>query len=252
MAYGLTPDQEQGFAAAEGKVSAFWSAITDAHDYACVSAKHAVESGSSDAEGCVMTVKAAHSRAGLYLLFEVSDDQWSPAADLNDAIDFHIARSGTDVIGAAASVTDVYLTTQFSLVLDEAQYQVNFGTPDNPGAELARNIPSPWNMDTVRESFDEAAERHGIVIRQIVLEDGARAMEWFMPWDCVGSGGEMDEPAVGTRLGLVVGYNDTDSEQTVTYRWPAAIDPWREVEPDGHSVASWGDLVIGPLLGRDQ
>jgi hypothetical protein len=250
VAYGLTAEQEQTFAAEEGKLSAFWSAITDAHHRACVSAKHVVDGNGGDDEACVMTVKAAHSRAGLYLLFQVNDDEWSAADDLNDAVDFHIARSGTDVIGAAQSVTDVYMTTQFSLTLDEVQYQANFGTPEKPGTELSRNIPSPWDMANVREPFDEVAGRHGIVIRQRELDDNTRAMEWFIPWDRVGSGGPMDEPAVGTRLGLVVGYNDTDGEETVSYRWPAGIDPWREVEPDGHSVACWGDMIIGPVVGK--
>jgi hypothetical protein len=249
VAYGLSPEQEQAFALEEGELSGFWSAFTDAHDRACVGATHVVGGGDDEGEeGCVMTVKAAHSRAGLYLLFAVNDQEWSPARELEDAVDFHIARSGTAAIDGAEQVTNMYLTTQFSLVLDETQYQANFGTPEEPGSELSRNIPTPWDMANVRDSFGDAAEKHGIVIRQIELDDETRAMEWFIPWDRVGCGGEMDEPPVGTRLGLVLGYNDTDGETTVTYRWPAGLDPWHEQEPDGHSVAAWGDMMIGPML----
>ena len=255
IAYGLSAEQERQFAATPNRLSAFWGQFTDRHDRAVLTmGKHLAGGGAPGKEGDIrVIVKAAHTRAGLYLCLETIDDEWAPAVGLDDALDVHIARDSSKAIWSAKSLNDMFLAIQYSLVLSEVQYQAAYGTMEQPGTLFCRNIPSPWDMQREERTLEQARLRSGIVVRQIVLAKDRRAMEWFIPWDQVGSGGAMVEPAAGTRLGLALGYNDRDPsrhkpDQMDKIRWPDAGGPWAHAADQGPTPNPWGDVETGPML----
>jgi hypothetical protein len=188
-----------------------------------------------------MTVKAAHSRAGLYLLFEVQDGP-SGSGGATDGVDFHIARDAAADLWTGRPVESRFSAAQYTLARSETQYQAAFGAPDKPETTLRRTYPCPFTMFVFRSyTVAEAKEKHGIVVRRHFLGNGRRAMEWFIPWAYVGKPGPMQEPGVGTRLGLVLGYN-----AAANLRWPAGVDPWAQAVEKGPDPNPWGDLEIGP------
>ena len=78
-------------------------------------------------------------------------------------------------------------------------------------------------------------------------------MELFVPWQYVGNGAPVDEPAVGKMLGLALGYDDRDVTANVSghLRWPNKADVWGVAGQKGPNPASaWADLLIGPMLGK--
>ncbi len=251
VSYGLSSGQDTQLTGAEGDAPAdFWAQFTDAHDRAELTLRHrsgqAETAPADDGQDVRVSVRAAHSRRGLYLLFEVTDDDWT-GGDLNDAVDFHIARTASAELWGAEKLRDAFLSAQYSLAVDAVQYQAPVGTSE---PVVARNIPSPWDMRRVELSPDEAAAREGIRVRRVSLAEGRRALEWFLPWETVGVGGPFAEPAAGQRLGLVLGYNDADAGEdgTVNLRWPRGVDPWAHRAEQGPNPDPWGDLEIGGPL----
>ncbi len=254
LAYGLSPAQEQTFAA-DGTPSAFWHEFTEAHDVAVLNvADHLAPRD----EGKRLTigdprveVRAARSRAGLYLLFVVEDEVRAPASGLDDSVDFHIARRSSAQIWAD-DPADIFVKPEsWALVLSGAQYQINLGTRPERGSVIARNYPDPWDMLRKDDHYHEAAARYGILVDNIEWE-GRPALEVFIPWYYVGKPGPMDEPMTGLRLALTLGYKDIDPGNTpaqVDVRWPSGVDPWWRAGRDGPNPSPWGDLEMGPPLG---
>lgn len=178
--------------------------------------------------GTQMTVQAAHSPAGLHLLFEANAEV--------QAVDFHIARESAAALWIGQPMVSKFDAIQYSHPLTESQYQADFG-----GTELTRMFPDPFSMFLPRrQTFDQAREQYGIIVRQLA---GRRAMEWFIPWAYVGKPGPMQEPPVGARLALVLGFNSKTSNP----RWPNGADPWTHPCEKGPNPNPWGDLEIGAI-----
>jgi len=78
VAYGLSADQEKQFVANDNRVSDFWKLIDEKLDYIRLTQrKNASEDASFNfvlTHDCNMTVKAAYGADGIYLLFEINDD----------------------------------------------------------------------------------------------------------------------------------------------------------------------------------
>ncbi|MFO7958210.1 MAG: hypothetical protein R6X33_14075 [Candidatus Brocadiia bacterium] len=254
-AYGLTPEQEKTFGAGDGP-SPFWDDFTEGHDAVVMTVagnlaeQGEVWEGAREQDDAQLTVRAARSRAGLYLLFEVEDDQWAPAEGLLDTLDFHLARRSADQIWDA-DPADVFVKPEsWAFALSGCQYQFHVGDGER---KVCRNWPDPWDVARREVSPEEAAETYGIVARVVELASDRRAVEMFIPWDWVGSGGPMDEPQTGTCLGLSLGYNDHDPDehgdgQFARLRWNSRLDPWWRAGDEGPNPSPWGNLCMGPIL----
>ncbi|MBI5723533.1 MAG: hypothetical protein HZA50_06210 [Planctomycetes bacterium] len=242
-AYGLTADQEEQFGKADG-ISPFWAAFGADSDRAAITPqshgsgqkKNSEPAAQPKGENASMSVKAAHSRAGMYLLFEVSGGEARP----DEGVDFHIARLSSKELWSGNPVVSRFSAVQNTLALSGMQYQANFGAADKPDAAVRLTYPCPFTMFAPQTHSDaEARDKYGIVVRRHRLEGGKRAMEWFIPWAYIGKPGPMTEPAVGTRLGLVLGYNGA-----LNLRWPCGKDPWKQNVEQGQKENAWGDLEI--------
>lgn len=255
VAYALSAEQEKTFAKAEG-LSAFWKTFTDAQDSAAVTAS---ADPSAPAKGPRMTVRAAYSRDGLYLLL-LAEDTWQDKAP-PDSADFHISRFDPAVLWTRPAAEQFSKTSDHSLTLTTIQYQLDFDDPKDVKGALAMNIPSPWDLRRVVLPAAEAQKRYGIVLRQVALPDGGRAQEWFLPWSAVGSGGPFAQPAQGTRLAVEFGYNDVSPDPKkpgavtrASFRWPYGMDVWKRPANlplgEGNAINPYGALLLGPALER--
>ncbi len=258
IAYGLTAEQERQFAA-DDKATPFWDMIGEDRDYVRLNvSEHIGERGdsyeSAEASGdAEILIKATRSRAGLYLYFEASDDEWSEPEDLFDAVDLHFCRDSSEQI-ASAEPKDMFMKMMnWCITLSWRQFQINFGTDEKPANLVKRNFPDPWDSRRAEDTFEYAKDRHGIIVDIITPDEDTKVMELFIPWDYVGFGPSFDEPATGNRLGVCLGYNDRDASQHKggdfnRLRWPNGIDPWWREAEKGLNPNPYGDLEMGPML----
>jgi hypothetical protein len=186
-------------------------------------------------------------------MFEVRDDAWAPPEGLQDALDFHLARHAPAQIWEAEPAEMFVKRESWGLVLSGDQFQVPLGTDEQPGNMIARNFPDPWDINRTEDTFEEAAQKYGIVVDLVQIASDRKAVEMLIPWDYVGAGGPMGEPPTGARLGLALGYNDHDpgrhSEGTFDrLRWSNRLDPWWHAGDKGPDPDPWGTLEMGPML----
>jgi hypothetical protein len=139
------------------------------------------------------------------------------------------------------------------ITLSWSQFQINFGTEEQPGNLVCRNFPDPWDSRRAEDTFEYAAKTHDIIVDIITTSDKTKVMELFLPWDYVGFGPALDEPPTGHRFGLCLGYNDRDPSQHKgsdfdRLRWPNAVDPWWREANRGLDPIPYGDLEMGPML----
>ena len=253
-AWALTAEQERRFAR-DGKLASFWDDIGPALSVV-VDPEHNVRPKPEDTTGLPsMTVRAAHSRAGLYLLFEVQDDRWTcrPTGGLDDGIDFHLARKGaTEIWGAPLSADSFAQASLTALLRDERQIQVPVLSAFDPEAEIAWNITDPWDVTREVHTLAAAQREYGVVVDFVELAADRRAVEMFLPWRLVGHHASDGEPPAGTRLGVALGYNDRDAEGSGPMhklRWPYGIDPWAFRAREAEAERPWADLLIAPAPG---
>ena len=218
VAPGLSPDQEKQFCSEKKQPAAFWKSIS---------------ASAYQVKGAGVVIKAAHSRAGLYLLYEV------PKMADGSTVDFHIARDSSKEIWSGQPVASKFSAAQFTLSMSESQFYFKRGEKF-----LSRRFPDPYTLFIPRRnSFEEMEKNYGIIIRE-----SADGTEIFMPWAYVGKPGPMNEPAVGTRLGLVLSYDSGKEKEK--WSWPTEIEPWKWPIEKGPNPNPWGDLEIGPAMGR--
>jgi hypothetical protein len=256
LAYGLTAEQEETFAAEPGAVSAFWSAVGDDHDtIRMLPRTHAREGDSfsivttADAR---MKVKAAHSAGGLYLYFEVMDNRFVPAGEEPGE---YINRDCVDVLIDGHSSTDLHdpenatqaTNAEWDLYLSTNQYQVAFNYPDPP-AIMKRVVPDPWDLDfSLVTSLAELKRVRGMEIHYAKLDSLRRVQEWFIPWSELG---RPEEPAVGERLAFAPAYNDSDGGPRKQLTWIDNTTPWVFSARSEDLPRGWGDIEIGPMAGE--
>lgn len=239
VARKLQPDDTAAFAPFTNTPAAFWNGSTGAqHIVVLRTSAHAVQPTAAEHDDELLRVRAAYDTRGLYLLFELMDQNASTTAE----VDFHLARESSAVLWQPPP-TDHFIILQAALALSEAQYQAPFGTFDCPGSTVRRNIPMPWHMAPVNQTLEQAREQDGIIVRH-VISNGLRAQEWFLPWGQVGAPGMCDTPPAGSRIGLALGYNQAAGEGALTLRWPSHADVWTHEHQRGPQPNPWGDLLL--------
>ena len=264
LAYGLTADQEKTFAAVPLAVSAFWNAIDDKHDHIFMDQRDNNREGSSfsgvNNRDATMLVKAAHSARGLYLYLEVTDNMflnYDPTLNgyMNtDCLSVMLDSKSSAVILDPKNAHN-YMNQGWGLYLSTVQYQIAFGN-DAPPPMFRFNYADPWDMNFKLETFANARARKGIQVRWVKLDRFRRVQEWFIPWTAIGQPGDLSaEPAIGTRLAFTPGYTDRDQggEDPGTPKnlvWIDHTSPWSFSAARGDPPKGWGDIEIGPMLGR--
>jgi len=252
LAYGLTAEQEDAFSQDTGHPASFWAALPDSAVVLNASNSGAEGSAFSIVHNAdiVLSAKAAHSRRGLYLYFEITDDRFidsiGESYNTTDAVEVLLDRQSSAVINTPGK--PAFLNPGWGLTLQTRQYQVATGGVQWPTA-MRRNLPSPWDMAYKTWPLAEAKQRFGIVVCHSKSGRMKRIQEWFLPWIEVSGGAWSDEPAVGTELGLTIGYNDQDlpGGPVKRLRWIDKKGPWRAPGAKGEAPRGWGDLVIGPI-----
>ena len=257
LAYGLTPEQERGFAPDDGRMSAFWDAIGTAQDRAelTVGATASADTGLAGDEDASLIVKAARSRAGLYLYFEARDDGWvdatpGPAVYTTDCVDVLLDNRSSEAIWSDPVETS-FMNGGWSLARTTVQLQVNFGATA-PLESVRYNFIDPFEFRYYDFARAQMAAGLGMRFDFETLAPNRKAQEWFIPWRSVGLDGLAAEPPAGARLAIALGYNDQDPGQhewgaSDGLRWPGGRSPWNASYMRGRNEA-WGDLQMGPLL----
>lgn len=273
LAYGLTADMEQQFSSSDGKLSPFWTQIDAGKDRIEMTQRRNAASGAAFnfvlTHDCNMTVKAAYGHAGVYLLFEINDDNdvaWPNAYTGTEKEQFYLEFDAVDVLMDSRSVAsisdeqnrDMFLSRSFGLTFTTRQYQVACGTPKERPTGFKRAIPDPWDFHSTFYTFDQAKRVFGSEIENIKTGPFHKAQEWFIPWSAYGAGLE-ETPAAGARFGFSAGYNDRDEGEhfppgktssggTVkasnALRWRNRSDPWGSDKPP----YNWGEIELGPML----
>ena len=264
LAYGLTADQEKTFAADPRAVSAFWNAIDDKHDRIFMDQRNHNREGSTfsivNNRDATLLVKAAHSARGLYLYLEVTDNQF---LNYDPTLSGYLATDCLSVLldsKSSAVILDPknapnYINQGWGLCLSTVQYQIAFGN-DAPPPMFRFNYADPWDMNFKFETFANARAQKGIEVRWVKLDRFHRVQEWFLPWTAIGRPGDLAaEPAVGTRLAFAPSYTDRDKGgedpgTPKTLAWINHSSPWNFSATRGEAPKGWGDLEIGPMLGR--
>ncbi|MBD3241275.1 MAG: hypothetical protein GF331_11865 [Chitinivibrionales bacterium] len=260
IAYGLTAEQEKQFDPNDGKLSPFWASLDNSYD--CIRMSQRRNGGDNAAFAVVINndarllVKAARSAAGLYLLFEATDNRFVDVASLDnyyhyDAVDVLIDSRSAEAI-CAGDIDKTFVNRFWGLSLTTRQYQVAFGDTVPP-AVFKRNQPDPWDMAYELVSITDAAKRYGMRIDFATPDKFRRAQEWFIPWSELGNGGIEAEPAMGARIGFAPGYNDTDPGEYLpghsgTLRWLGGKSPWGYAAQEGKAPMGWGDIEMGPMI----
>lgn len=253
----IAPSTEATFAR-DGKLSPFWSAWETGQDYAnLTTTANAWVSGTgtfSGADDAGLKIKAAYGENALYLLFEVTDNDWQPPAGYDaDALDFLIDKMSSQEI-RDANPFDAYIQPSWlwSLTFSSIQYQVGIGGASLPTTVQVNYFDGAamyWGV----EPLENLATAYGGMDLDIVDKGGAnRALEVKIPWAWVGtpSGSVGSVPPEGTRVALAGGYNDLDAGETggrTLLRWKEK-DPFNsctDMTPPHDYCDSWGDIQMG-------
>jgi hypothetical protein len=277
IAYGLSAEMEKQFSAEDNKVSEFWMLYNDSKDCIKMTARKNA-TGNATFNGvlthdCNMNVKAAYGSDGIYLLFEINDDNdvaWPNRFAGTENEQFYLNFDAVDVIMDSRSVyeicqpdhLDMFITKGFGLTSTTKQYQIACGTEKERPLGFHRTFPDPWDMYPAYFTFKDAKSQLGLQIENIKTDYFYKVQEWFIPWSEYG-GGLLDEPDAGTRLGFTCGYNDRDEgehfppgvtssggsiQASNSIRWIGKTDPWGSGPSSGKPPYAWGEIEIGPML----
>lgn len=273
IAYGLSPEQEKSFSSNDSKPSEFWSAYTDQMDIIQLTPRNNSKTDAAFnpvlSHDCNMKVKAAYGSAGIYLLFEINDDNhvaWPNRLTGTENQQFYSNFDVVDVMIdgrpvksiSAAENAWMIMTRSFGITSTTRQYQVACGTPDEPAKGFIRTIPSPWDMNPEYIDFVEAGNTLGIEIERFQTGYYNKVQEWFIPWSEINPAFK-SEPSAGTRVAFSAGFNDRDEGEhfppgvtssggsvkaSNSLRWINRSDPWGS----GKAPFNWGEIVLGPML----
>ena len=273
IAYGLTSEMEKQFSSQDNKASGFWTLIDDSKDYIKMSAK---KNGTPDAafnpvltHDCNMKVKAAYGADGMYLLFEINDDNdvaWPNKLNGTENEQFYLNFDVVDVLMDSRSIAeickpenwDIFVSKGFGLTSSTKQYQVACGTPKERPLGFRRTLPDPWDFNATFIAFTRAAKEFGIQMENIKTDYYTKVQEWFIPWSEFGAGFPA-EPQALTRLSFAPGYNDRDEGEhfppgvtssggsvkaSNAIRWISKSSPWGSNKPP----YNWGEIELGQML----
>lgn len=289
--YKLSADQEVMFNASDGEISAFWHAwddpdvVLDHIELNCTYNGNYLgneysDVGFTDEEDARMWVRAAWGENGIYLYFEVRDDQFvdhavtrshgdgtphtaAEASWYNDAMDLYFDKFSTEMLYGTQEV--LFINYKFNRVtINMRQVQYQFGSMGSVPETFSYNevIKDPDGLYLFTEDRDFTFERaeteaDGLIAEIIAgsdkgLDDVTQVMEWYFPWSQVGANGGTDAPSAGESksVAFACGYNDADEGATDSdfIRWWRATDPFKRVPPPegGQHVPTdgWGDIEL--------
>ncbi|MBN1998537.1 hypothetical protein JW935_13345, partial [candidate division KSB1 bacterium] len=273
VAYGLTAGQEKTFSAHDNKLSAFWDLIGPDKDYIKMTQR---KNASEDAafnfvltHDCNMTVKAAYGSDGVYLLFEVNDDNdvaWPNKFTGTENEQFYLEFDAVDLVIDSRSVAEIcnpenknmFVSRSFGLTFTTRQFQVACGTEQERPSGFKRALPDPWDFYGTYFMFADAKAQFGIEIENIKTVYFNKAQEWFIPWSEYGGGFSKEQDA-GTRMGFSPGFNDRDAGEHFPpgvnssggsvkasngLRWIGKANPWGSNKPP----YNWGEIELGEML----
>jgi len=277
VAYGLTSELEKQFSATDQKVSDFWKLFDEEKDFIKLTARRNATGNAAFnfvlTHDCNMNVKAAYGAYGIYLLFEINDDNdvaWPNQFAGTENEQFYLNFDAVDVIMDSRSVeqicnvenADMFFTRGFALTKTTKQYQVACGTQKERPSGFHRAKPDPWDMWAKYFTFDDARSQLGLQIENIKTGYFDKVQEWFIPWSEYG-GGLSEEPDTGNRLGFTAGFNDRDEgehfppgvttsggtvQASNSIRWINKSDPWGAGPASGMPPYNWGEIEIGQML----
>ena len=277
VSYGLTPELEKQFSSGDNKVSGFWNLINDDLDYIRLTARKNAKDGSTFnfvlTHDCNMSVKSAYGADGIYLLFEVNDDNdvaWPNELAGTENEQFYLNFDAIDVLMDSRSVEkisdpdniDWFFQRGFGLTVTTKQYQIACGTQKERPTGFVRSRPDPWDMAARYYTFDEAKRKLGLEVENIKTDYFFKAQEIFIPWSEYG-GGLVKEPDARARLGFAAGFNDRDMGEhfppgvntsggsvhaSNSVRWIGKKDPWGASPLRSKPPYAWGEIEIGPML----
>jgi hypothetical protein len=279
LAYELTKEQEEWFDIADNVPARFWrtwEAVPDAgqlyldHNNPHVSSGEPVNSK----EDANVTLRFAYGNKGLYVFFEVVDDDWAPVlTDASyafwqfDVCDLYLSQYGANEMYSNAG--EYFFNLRYSQFgLGTAQMLVSFGGNEpvdffyyNVAGEPTKEDPGPSNFLSFNKStFDDAKVTWGIEIEILPPQKGEeniRRQEWMIPWSSIGGLPGTTRRQVGDRLAFAGGYNDLDltAIKPSRLRWRNGADPYYHcggLQDDGtyegRSIDSWGDILFDKKL----
>ncbi len=233
--------------ARDGAASSFWS-TWGSNDYVEMIAPddcYPDRCGFVGTDDAILTIKAAATSVGLYLLSTVTDNTWVDRADAEDwgadAIDFYFDKDDANTIwtctGCLIGLYDSKLT------YNTQQFQVWMGAAAPPaGCRLAYYDDNLWSWQTLGLDWNQLALLYNIEIDVVTTGLGAnqKAQEWFFPWVTIGKGAIAAGTILdGMKLAFSGGYNDKDGDNTNPdcLRW-LGKDPW------SGTANYWGDFEI--------
>jgi len=233
----------------DGAVSDFWSNWSgkDYIEMIAPSDCYPGRCGFVGTDDAVITIKAAATSEGLYMLSEVKDNTWVDKASAEDwgadAIDFYFDAMDANAIwtctGCLIGLYDSKLT------YTTQQFQVWMGASAPPtGCRMAYYDENLWSWQTIGLDWVQLSVLHGIDIDIISIDATRKAQEWFFPWSKFGKGLAQGTMLDGLKLAFSGGYNDKDGDNTDPdcLRW-LGKDPW------AGDANYWGDFVIQPGVG---
>ncbi len=278
QAYEVPADKESYFDINDGQLSAFWLMWhmdgIDPLDKIDLNGEdhHVYGQKASSKEDGQLNVRFAYSDSGVYILYEVRDDNWVAYLDQaeykNDAVELFGAQHSQQELyqeGAALMPCMNDLATPHQLTEGHFQLQVRFG-----GSQLVDKFNrNRWKPSLIGTSgydcttghgdglieynsdltFEDAQALYGIRIEIILSDDAWRRQEWFIPWSSWGGHAGLSGVPASNKVAISVGYNDNDDGHTegpTAMRWRLA-DPYRKVEDNNGAPVSadaWGDLAF--------
>lgn len=234
----------------DGVVSSFWSdwAGKDYIEMIAPNDCYPDRCGFIGTDDAVITIKAAATSVGLYMLSEVHDNTWVDRASADDwgadAIDFYFDAMDANAIwtctGCLIGLYDSKLT------YTTQQFQVWMGASAPPaGCRMAYYDEILWSWQTVGLDWLQLSTLYNIDIDVITIDASRKAQEWFFPWVHFGKGLAIGTQLDGMKLAFSGGYNDKDGDNTDPHclRW-LGKDPW------SGDANYWGDFVLQPGIGN--
>lgn len=278
-AYRLPSSMETSFSAFDGNLSPFWNEwqiqsiecplLQPFHEKESSSSENPMEErnqfhGPFDAQ---MTVRAAYGENGLYLLFDVIDDEFpgprSRFSWANDAVDFFLDRHSPEELygdtakyfflkGSEAELTQSQIQFQHSFAEPESRDSVNIVIPRSDFKLEEYTGSAGVAFLSRRIAVDDSGNAEGIRVETVVNNEMRVAQEWFIPWSMIRK--EKGPPERGESMSLSMAYNDMDSDNSLMVGKGGILpkkvswDGFRSPYDRGRDT-TWGRLRFGrPLV----
>ncbi len=250
----LTHDQEARFAAASADTSSIgerWATIESPDELELIGRRPIPDRVIRPAfapEDAKVIARAAYGEKGLYFLFTISDNEWvgpkSPEDLLrSDVVDLLIAGHSWETYRTHPPAHG-FVNASWLIPWDAHQIQVSAGAEGLPTQyRHAYADPFEFRMFTL-PTADSAQQFHGLRFRIEEVSDNLRRMEWFLPWEILGTPPE--QPTAGRRHAFYLAYFDRDAEGDKEIRPTHLTNPWTLEAQTGSWPDAWMDLVLLP------